>query len=346
MKILSRVFLAFLLLIPVAALAQTYPSRTIKIVVPLAAGGTNDIIARVLAERLTDALKASVIVENRPGGAGGSVGADTVAKAEPDGYTLLLASTATLAINPSLYAKLPYDPQRDFEPISVIGTSPLILVVNASLPAKNVGELIALLRAKPGGYSYASAGKGTPLHLVAELFAAQTGTQIVHVPYRGAAPAVSDLLAGHVHAMFDNLPSVLPHIQAGTLRPLLVTGSRRLPQIPDTPTVIEAGLSGAEAVSWFGLVAPKGTAPEITARLSDSVRTLVKAPDIHARLLGLGTEPWGSTPQEMKAHVVQETAKWARIVKEAGATAEEVLSGHGFRSSMVAARSLTGLGVR
>ena len=322
MKILSRVFLAILLVIPAVALAQSYPSRTIKIVVPLAAGGTNDIIARLLAERLSDALKGSVIVENRPGGAGGSVGADTVAKAEPDGYTLLLASTATLAINPSLYAKMPYDPQRDFAPISVIGTSPLILVVNASLPAKNVGELTALLRAKPGAYSYASAGEGTPLHLVAELFRAQTGTQIVHVPYRGAAPAVSDLLAGHVHLMFDNLPSVLPHILAGTLRPLLVTGSRRLPQIPDTPTVIEAGLSGAEAVSWFALAAPKGTPPEVMAKLSEAVRALVKSPDVSARLVGLGTEPWGSTPDEMSSHMIQETAKWARIVKEAGATVE------------------------
>jgi tripartite-type tricarboxylate transporter receptor subunit TctC len=322
MKILRRLFLAVLLLTPSAALAQTYPSRTIKIVVPLAAGGTNDIIARIVAERLTDALKTSVIVENRPGGAGGSVGADTVAKAEPDGYTLLLASTATLAINPSLYAKLPYDPQRDFEPISVVGTSPLILVVNASLPAKNVGELIALLRAKPGGYSYASAGKGTPLHLVAELFGTQTGTQIVHVPYRGAAPAVSDLLAGHVHMMFDNLPSVLPHIQAGTLRPLLVTGSRRLQQIPETPTVIEAGLSGAEAVSWFALAAPKGTSPEIVRRVSEAVRALVKSPEVSARLVGLGTEPWGSAPDEMRAHTVSETAKWAKIVKEAGATVD------------------------
>jgi tripartite-type tricarboxylate transporter receptor subunit TctC len=322
MKIWSRVFLAIWLLVPAVALAQTYPSRTIKIVVPLAAGGTNDIIARLLADKLTQALKTSVIVENRPGGAGGSVGADTVAKAEPDGYTLLLASTATLAINPSLYAKLPYDPQRDFEPISVIGTSPLILVVNASLPAHNVGDLIALLRAKPGAYSYASAGKGTPLHLVAELFLTQTGTQVVHVPYRGAAPAVSDLLAGHVHLMFDNLPSVLSHIEAGTLRPLLVTGSRRLSQIPATPTVIEAGLSGAEAVSWFALAAPKGTPPEIVAQLSEALRTLVKSPDVSARLLALGTEPWGSTPDDMRAHIVRETAKWAAIVKEAGATVE------------------------
>jgi tripartite-type tricarboxylate transporter receptor subunit TctC len=322
MRIRSRVLLAILFLVPAVALAQSYPSHTIKVVVPLAAGGTNDIIARILAERLTDALKVSVIVENRPGGAGGSVGADTVAKAEPDGYTLLLASTATLAINPSLYAKLPYDPQRDFEPISVIGTSPLILVVNASLPANNVGELTALLRAKAGAYSYASAGKGTPLHLVAELFATQTGTQIVHVPYRGAAPAVSDLLAGHVHLMFDNLPSVLPHIQAGTLRPLLVTGSRRLPKIKDTPTVIEAGLSGAEAVSWFALAAPRGTPPDVVAKLGDAVRALVKSPEVSARLVGLGTEPWGSTPDEMRSHVVQETAKWARIVKEAGATVD------------------------
>jgi tripartite-type tricarboxylate transporter receptor subunit TctC len=322
MRALTRVSFAILFLIPAAALAQNYPNRTIRIVVPLAAGGTNDIIARLLAEKLTEPLKASLIVENRPGGAGGSVGADTVAKADPDGYTLLLASTATLAINPSLYAKLPYDPQRDFEPISVIGTSPLILVVNASLTAKNVNELIALLRAKPGAYSYASAGKGTPLHLVAELFATQTGTKIVHVPYRGAAPAVSDLLAGHVHLMFDNLPSVLPHIQAGTLRPLLITGSRRLPQIPDTPTVIEAGLSGAEAVSWFALVAPKGTPPEIVAKLSEAVRTVLKSPDMSGRLVGLGTKPWGSTPDEMKAHVVRETAKWAGIVKEAGATVD------------------------
>jgi tripartite-type tricarboxylate transporter receptor subunit TctC len=322
MKILARVLLATLLFIPAVALAQNYPSRTIKIVVPLAAGGTNDIIARLLADKLTQGLKTSVIVENRPGGAGGSVGADTVAKAEPDGHTLLLASTATMAINPSLYAKLPYDPQRDFEPISVIGTSPLILVVNASLPANNVSDLIALLRARPGAYSYASAGKGTPLHLVAELFLTQTGTQVVHVPYRGAAPAVSDLLAGHVHLMFDNLPSVLSHIQAGTLRPLLVTGSRRLSQIADTPTVIEAGLSGAEAVSWFALVAPKGTPPEIVAQLSDTVRALVRSADVSARLLGLGTEPWGSTPDEMRAHIVRETAKWAAIVKEAGATVE------------------------
>jgi tripartite-type tricarboxylate transporter receptor subunit TctC len=322
MKVLSRVFLALLLIIPVVALAQNYPSRTIKIVVPLSAGGTNDIIARLLADKLTQALKTSVIVENRPGGAGGSVGADTVAKAEPDGHTLLLASTATLAINPSLYAKLPYDPQRDFEPISVIRTSPLILVANAGQPVKNVGDLIASLRAKPGDYSYASAGKGTPLHLVAELFLTQTGTRAVHVPYRGAAPAVSDLLAGHIHLLFDNLPSVLPHIQAGTLRPLLVTGSRRLPQLPDTPTVIEAGLGGAEAVSWFALAAPKGTPPEIVSQLSDATRVIITSADVSARLLELGTEPLGSTPDEMRAHIVRETAKWARIVKEAGATVE------------------------
>jgi tripartite-type tricarboxylate transporter receptor subunit TctC len=322
MRVLRRIFLAGLCLLPFAAEAQTYPSRTIKIVVPLAAGGTNDIIARLIGDRMSEALKTSVIVENRPGGAGGSVGADTVAKADPDGYTLLLASTATLAINPSLYTKLPYDPQRDFEPVSVIGTSPLILVVNPSIPATNVGELTALLRSKPGAYSYASAGKGTPLHLVAELFRTQTGTDIVHVPYRGAAPAVSDLLAGHVHLMFDNLPSLLPHIEAGTLRPLLVTGSRRLPQIPNTPTVIEAGLGGAEAVSWFALAAPKGTPPEVMGKLSEAVRAIVKSPDVSGRLVGLGTEPWGSTPDEMRAHIVRELAKWARIVKESGATAE------------------------
>ena len=300
------------------AVAQPYPSQPIKIIVPFTAGGTTDILARTIGQKLGEAWKQPVIVENKPG-AGGNIGADSVAKARPDGYTLLMGTIGTQAINQSLYAKMPYDSTRDFAPITLVAIVPNMLVVHPSVPAKSVAELVQLAKSKPGELNFASSSTGGSPHLSGEMFKQMTGANIVHVPYKGSAPAVTDLLGGQVSMMFDNMPSVLPHVKAGKLRALGVTSARRSPAAPDIPTIAESGVPGYEVDSWFGLLAPAGTPKEIVAKLSAEIVRILQMPDVNERLAQQGAVPVGNTPEQFAEHIARETAKWAKVVKTSGA---------------------------
>jgi tripartite-type tricarboxylate transporter receptor subunit TctC len=318
---LSKRFLLALLGYAVAApaLAQDgFPQRPISLVVPFPAGGSTDLVARVVAERMGEALGQPVVVENR-GGAGGNIGSAAVAKAEPDGYTLLMGTVATHALNPALYKKMPYDAVADFAPVSLLVVVPNVLVVNTDFPAQSVQELIALLKEKPGEYSYASSGNGTPLHLSGELFKTMAGVDMVHIPYKGAGPALIDVMGGHVPIMFDNLPSSTEHIRAGKLRGLAVTTAERAASMPELPTVAESGLPGYETYSWNALFAPAGTPKEVVGRLNESAQAAVADPNVQAKLQDVGAVPKGSTPEELASHVEAELEKWAPIVKESGA---------------------------
>ncbi len=303
------------------ATGQEYPVRAVRIVVPFAAGATNDIVARLFARKLSEQTLQPFVVENRAGGSG-IPGAELVAKSAPDGYTLLLGNTSLLGIQISLYSKLPYDP-RDFAPVSVLAISPSALVVHPSVPAKSAAELIAYAKANPGKLNYASAGNGTPFHLSAELFKAQTGTNMVHVPYKGAAPALNDLLAGEVQLMFDNIPSVLAHIRGGKVRAIATTGATRLSLLPEVPTLAEAGFKNAQSVSWFAIVAPKGTPKDIIARLNAGLVKAASQPDLRQRLYELGAEPVGNSPEEAAEHIRAEIAKWEKVIRESGAKADD-----------------------
>jgi tripartite-type tricarboxylate transporter receptor subunit TctC len=303
------------------AIAQSdgaYSTKPIRIIVTLAAGGSNDVMARLLAQKLSEQVRQPVIVENKTGG-NGIPGADFVAKSAPDGHTLLFGNTTLLAIQVSLFQKLPYDPQRDFAPISVLSVSPTLLVVNPSVPARTVNELVALAKVSPGKLNYASPGNGSPFHLSTELFKARTGTNLVHVPYKGNAPALVDLLSGQVQLMFANVLEVLPQITSGKLRPIALTGATRTPLLPDVPTMAEAGLDNAEAISFFVLVAPRGTPREVIAALhAEIVKALARA-DVRQRFLEFGVEPVGNSPEEAEVFLRNETAKWAKVVKDSGA---------------------------
>lgn len=298
------------------AVAQDYPNRAVKIVVSYAPGAENDRLARLAAQHLADQLKQPFVVENKPGAAG-VIGSEFVANAPPDGYTLLLGNASTLAIMGSMYPKLPYKP-LDFEPVSVLASIPSVLVVNASLPAKNVAEFIALARAKPGELNYGSPGAGTSMHLTAVLFAAQTGIKIVHVAYKGAAPAVTDLLGGQVQFMFQNVPTVLPHIRSGRLHALAVTTPARVPILPAVPTLTESGIRDADSVSWFAIVAPKGTPAAITSLLQGEINKAWLKPEVRQSLEALGADPVASTPAEAGAFMRAEYAKWEKAVNAAG----------------------------
>jgi tripartite-type tricarboxylate transporter receptor subunit TctC len=301
------------------SLAQgTYPERPITLVVPFPAGGSTDLVARVVAERMGKELGQSIIVENR-GGAGGNIGSAAVAKADPDGYTILMGTVATHALNPALYRKMPYDAVADFAPVALLVVVPNVLVVNPDFPAKNVQELIALLKAKPGEYSYASSGNGTPLHLSGELFKSMAGVDMVHIPYKGAGPALIDVMGGHVPIMFDNLPSSTEHIRAGKMRGLAVTTAERAPSMPDLPTIAESGLPGYETYTWNALFAPAGTPKDVIDRLNAAANAAVADPDVQAKLKDVGAVPKGSTPEELASHVQAELAKWAPVVKASGA---------------------------
>ena len=302
-----------------AAQAQApYPSKPVRIVVPFPAGGTTDILARAVAQKLVESNGQPVVVDNRPG-AGGNIGAELVAKAPPDGYTLLMGTVGTHAINPSLYARMPYDHQKDFAPVILVAGVPNVLVVHPSVPANTVQELIAYGRANPGKLNFASSGSGTSIHLAGELFKTMSGVQMTHVPYKGSAPAIADLLGGQVQIMFDNLPSALPQIKAGRLRALAVTSAQRAPALPDVPTVAEAGLPGFEASSWFGLLAPAGTPKDVIAKLNTEVAKWLASPEAREKLTAQGANAFGMSPEDFVRHIAVETTKWQKVVKESGA---------------------------
>ncbi|WP_395676401.1 Bug family tripartite tricarboxylate transporter substrate binding protein [Inquilinus sp.] len=301
-----------------ASAADAFPSRTVTMVVPFAAGGSTDLIARIIAEKMTEDLGQTVIVENKAG-AGGNIGADAVAKADPDGYTILMGTIATHALNPAVMKQMPYDPVKDFAPVSLLVLVPNVLEVNPEVPAKTVQELIALLKSKPGEYSYASSGIGTPLHLSGELFKSLAGVDMIHVPYRGAGPALNDVVANQVPIMFDNLPSSTQFIKAGTLRALAVTTKTRSASFPDLPTMEEAGVPGYETYTWNALFAPAGTPQAVIDRLNAAAVKAVKDPATQPRLADLSATVVGSTPDELAKHVVAEIAKWAPIVEASGA---------------------------
>jgi len=300
------------------AQAPAYPSKPIRLVVPFPPGGATDILAREVGQKLTEAWGQSVIVDNRPG-AGGNIGAELVAKAAPDGYTLLMGTVGTHAINASLYAKLPYDHIKDFAPVILVAGVPNVLVVNPALPVGTVGELIAYAKANPGKLNFASSGNGTSIHLSGELFKVMAGVDMTHVPYKGSAPAVQDLIAGQVQLMFDNLPPSLPQIKAGKLRALAVTSATRAAALPDVPTMAESGLPGFEASSWFGILAPAGTPSTIVAKLNAEVAKWLATPEAKEKLSKQGANAAGGSPDDFARHIAAETTKWAKVVKDSGA---------------------------
>src|SRR5690242_6240739 len=301
---------------PVAA--ADYPTKPIRLVVPFPPGGTTDILARAVAQKLSETWNQQVIVDNRPG-AGGNIGADLVAKAPPDGYTLVMGTVGTHAINPNLYSKMPYDHVKDFSPVILVAGVPNVLVVNPSLPVHSVKELIDYAKANPGKLNFASSGNGTSIHLSGELFKTMAGVQMTHVPYKGSAPALADLMGGQVQLMFDNLPSSLGLIKGGKLRAIAVTSTTRAAALPDVPTIAESGLPGFEASSWFGVLAPAGTPDDIVAKLNGTIAAWLATPDAKEKLLAQGTIAAGGSPEDFAQHIDRETAKWAKVVKASGA---------------------------
>jgi tripartite-type tricarboxylate transporter receptor subunit TctC len=289
--------------------AQPYPNKAIRFVVPFPPGGGTDIVARTVTTKLSETLGVPVVVDNR-GGAGGTIGTELVARAAPDGYTLVLVSGSHV-INPSIYQKLPYD----FSPITLLVSAPGVLVVNPLVPAKNVQELIQLAKSKPGQLNYASAGSGTPPHLAAELFKAMAGVDIIHVPYKGNAQALTDVLGGYVSLTFPTMPSALPHVKNGKLRALGVTSAQRSRSAPEIPTIAESGVPGYEASSWYGVLAPASTPPAIVNKLHDAILNLLQLQDVKERLFGQGLEPSGETPEQFTKRIEREIQKWSKVVK-------------------------------
>lgn len=297
---------------------EQYPSRVITMIVPFPAGGTTDIFARLMAQALSERLGQQVIVDNQ-GGAGGNIGSGVAAKAAPDGYTLLMGTVGTHAINASLYASMPFDHIADFTPLSRIAMVPNLLVANPEQPFKTVAELIEYAKANPGTLNYASSGNGTSIHLSAELFKTMTGVDMVHVPYKGSAPAITDLLGNQVAIMFDNLPSAIQHVRAGKLVPLAVTSAKRAPELPDTPTIAESGLDGYEATSWFGLFVPAGTPEAVVGKLNEAIQAALAEPAMVEKIKAVGGEPHPESSAEFAEFIKAETEKWGKVVKASGA---------------------------
>ena len=299
---------------------NSYPTRPIRIIVPSAPGGGTDYTARTIAHKLTEAVGQTVVVENRPGAAG-NIGAEIAAKATPDGYTLVMPITS-FAMNPHLYKKLPFDTVNDFAPITLAALAPLYLVVSPSVPAKNVSELIALAKAKPGQLNYANSGNGTSAHLAGELFKKMAGVDLVSVPYKGGGPAVIDVVAGRVQIYFSTIPAALAQVQAGKLRGLAVTSPKRVNLMPDVPTVAESGLPGYEIVGWFGLFAPAGTPKPAVARLNKEINEILRTPDAQKRFASEGLVPGGGTPEQLGKFVRSEIEKWGALIKQIGLQAQ------------------------
>jgi len=317
---MKKLFGVFLLIAAQTASAQTFPSKAVKLVVGFPPGGVNDIAARMLAPKLSELIGQPVIVENKPG-AGTNIANEYVAKSAPDGTTLLL-NTSAIAINMSLYKNVPFDAVRDFTPLSIFAESQNILVVNSRLAAQNLGEFLAYAKANPGKLNYSSAGAGTTQHLSAELFKLKAGLQIVHVPYKGTAPAMTSLIAGETDLSLANIPAILQHVKSGRLRPLASTGSKRAALMPDVPTMKEAGLDGVEVTVWYGVLGPAGLPKEMTAGLSGAIVKTTHDPDMRKRLAELGAEPVGNSAEEFSKIVRDEVAKWAEVVRVSGAKAE------------------------
>jgi len=301
--------------------AMPYPTKPIHFVVPYPAGGPLDAVARLLGQRVSERLKQPVIVENKPG-AGGNIGADFVAKSPADGYTILMGAVATHAINPTLYASIPYDAEKDFRPVTQLASTPNVLVVNPSLPVHDVREFIAYAKANPGKLNFGSGSTGSAGHLAGELFKSMAGVEMTHVPYKGAAPAMNDLVSGQINLMFDNLASSLAQVKAGRIRALAVTTASRSPLAPELPTIAESGLPGFDISTWFGLFVPAGTPVEVVEVLHDEFNRALSDPGIREKMLALGAEPAGSTPAQFAAYIRSESAKYARIIKASGAKAD------------------------
>ena len=300
-------------------LAQSYPAKPIRFVVPYPPGGASDVTARIIGQKLTEAWGQPVVIENRPG-ANGNIAAEQVAKAPADGYTILMGNVGPNAISPGLYPNLPYDPVTSFAPVTLTTTVPIVLLVSPSLPVKNVKELIAYAKANPNKVNFASAGNGSSNHLTGELFKSTAGIDIVHVPYKGDAPALTDLMGGQISMMFTTVVAAMPHIKSGRLQALAVASGKRIAAMPNLPTVAESGVPGFDSSSWGGILLPAGTPKEIVAKMHAAVKTILAMPDVKVRLNDLGTEIVGNTPEEFSAYIKSETAKWGKVIKTSGAS--------------------------
>jgi tripartite-type tricarboxylate transporter receptor subunit TctC len=297
-------------------LAQPYPSKPVRLVVPFAPGGTTDVLARLLGQKLSESLGQQFVVDNRPG-AGGNIGTELAAKAPADGYTLVMSFDGTMAINPSVYRKLPFDAQKDLAPVASMAQVPLLIVVHPGVAAANVAEFVALAKANPKRVNYSSAGHGSTGHLTGELFAARAGIEMVHVSYKGGGQAVQDLLGGQIQMLVTALPTVEGHLKGGKLRALAFTSARRVAGAPDVPTLAESGYAGFDVLSWYGVLAPAGTPAEVVRKLNGEINAIVQAPDVRARLVALGAEPTGGTPEQFAATIRADTARWAKVVADA-----------------------------
>lgn len=317
----AAVMLGAIALAPAPASAQAYPTKPIRLIVPFPPGGSTDILARSVAQKLTEAWGQQVIVDNR-GGAGGTIGAELAGKAPHDGYTLMMGHIGTLAVNVSLYSKLSYDPLKDFVPVCMVALVPNVLVVNPALPVRNVTELIVYARANPGKLNYSSGGNGSAAHLAVEYFKLQTGTSIVHVPYKGTGPSVADLIGGQVAMTMTGAPAVMGHVQSGRLRALGVSSPQRVPALAQIPTIAEAGVPGFDATQWYGIVAPTGTPKDIVTKLNAEIRKIMQSKDMLERLNTEGAIAAAGTPEDFGAYIKSEITRWAAVVKAAGMKAD------------------------
>jgi tripartite-type tricarboxylate transporter receptor subunit TctC len=316
-KLTQAAALAAMAVFAAPALGQAYPTKPIRIVAPSTPGDAPDVIARLVADKLSVALGQQVVVDNRPG-AGGVVGSESVAKSAPDGYTLIMGNAGSHGINAAVYSRLPYDIQRDFAPVSQVAIAPNVMVINPSLPVNSVTEFIAYAKSQPGKLSYASGGNGSSAHMSMELFKSMAGIDVQHIPYKGSTPALTDLIGGQVAVFIGNMPPTVPHIKAGKLRALAVTTKTRSALMPELPTIADSGLPGFETVAWFGVLAPAGTPPEIVNRLSMEIGKIARSPEMRERLVAMGAEPVGGTPEEFKAVIDRDIAKWKPLAQKVG----------------------------
>lgn len=298
--------------------AQNFPNKPVRVVVPFAAGGTSDIVTRILAQRMEEIWGQQMVVDNRPG-AGGSIGSEIVAKSAADGYTLLMATVATHGINASLYRKIPYDPVADFSPVTLVASTPSVLMLHPSIPAASVRDLIALAKASPGQLNFGSSGNGSSHHLAGELFDSMAGVKMTHVPYKGTAAALVDLLGGRIQLTFDTLPSAMPYVKGGKLKPIAVTSAKRTRSLPDLPTIAESGVPGYEVTSWYGLLAPAGTPPEVVKKLNADFVRAIRIPEVTDKMVEAGAEPVGNSPEQFAEFIRSELKKWAVVVQGSGA---------------------------